>query len=133
MLLKTTIGYDLGGINGASGPSYSAIPALGQTIRPLSGDIQLYRMSEDTIIVGDSASRTQGKDAWSSFLLYTHGILLRKLGKIRVVYVLRVKDTTSQEDKYYWHSNINLVTGVTKAWLDQQFYPGIVCDSTLFF
>ena len=131
MLLKTAVGYDLGSVNGASDPSYCLAPGLGKSIDSVGGDFKVYRMLEDTIIVADAASRVHRKDLWSSFLQNIQGILLQRIGKIRVVYILRVKVVKSNGDALHWHSNINLVTGVSKTWLDGEFSPGIMSESSL--
>ncbi len=52
-----------------------------------------------------------------------YDILLRRLGKKRVVYLVRQSsDDDAQEP--IWHSNANLVTGVSMDWLDESFGPG---------
>ena len=70
MLLKNTVGYNLGGVNGALGPSIGLIPERGHYIDSTSKDLKLYRMSEESIIMTDSAGRTDREDKWSSFLFH---------------------------------------------------------------
>ena len=75
--------------------------------------------------LSDCLAESNPKDKWSRFMAYMHGILLRRLGKKRVVYpIRRASDVGAQEP--YWHSNVNLITGVSMEWLDKAFSPGQV-------
>jgi hypothetical protein len=47
------------------------------------------------------------------------------LGKVRAVYLIRdVKKNNTTDGVLHFHSNANLVTGVTTAWLESAFKPG---------
>ncbi len=84
---------------------------------------KLYRLSEDTMILADCLAESKPKDAWSRFLKHMHGMLLRRLGKKRVVYLVRQPQPCNELEQR-WHSNVNLVTGVSTTWLDEKFNPG---------
>lgn len=84
---------------------------------------KLCRLSEDIMILADCLAESKPKDAWSRLLKHMHGILLRRLGKKRVVYLVR-QSLESNEQEPHWHSNVNLVTGVSVTWLNEAFRPG---------
>ena len=75
------------------------------------------------MILVDCLPESKPKDRWSRFLKHMHGILLRRLGKKRVVYLVKqLKGVNEQEPS--WHFNINLVTGVSADWLKETFSCG---------
>ena len=75
------------------------------------------------MILADCLAESEPKDTWLRIMTYMHGILLRRLGKKRVVYLVRrLLDRNAEEME--WHSNVNLVTGVSMDWLDEEFRPG---------
>lgn len=122
MFFKTSIGYNFGSLQGSMGPATCTVPEIGCYIdEPMHG-WRIYRLSEDVMFIQDCLAEFATHHPTSRcgrFIVYTHGILLRQLGKVRVIYLLKRKevDTTAS----LWHSNINLVTGVTKKWLDGHF------------
>lgn len=125
MLLKTSIGYHNGCLQGPRGPSLCPLPAVGQYIDNGSRGWKIYRVSEDTMLLADSFANARPRDWWSRFLTHAHGVILRRLGKVRVVYLIRdVKGNTTPNGVLHFHSNANLVTGVTTAWLESAFKPG---------
>jgi hypothetical protein len=70
------------------------------------------------MLLSDCPAESCPSGWWARFLLKTHGVLLRQLGKVRVIYLLRTTDTGTVS---VWHSNVNLVTGVSRRWLDEHF------------
>ena len=75
------------------------------------------------MILVDCLAESKPKGRWLRLLKHMHGMLLRRLGKKRVVYLVR-RELESDKSEPRWHSNINLVTGVSVAWLDDAFGPG---------
>ncbi|KAI9810662.1 MAG: hypothetical protein M1827_006121 [Pycnora praestabilis] len=135
MLFKTSIGHHFGCLQGSLGPSTSLLPKIGHFIDEEDCGWRLYRITDATMILADCLSETYPKDmkidspktAWLKFIAHAHGVLLRRLGKVRVVYIVR-DDKSEYPDTMrgtLWHSNINLVTGVTRKWLDKDFTPGL--------
>ena len=75
------------------------------------------------MILADCLAESMPTDLWSRMMTYLHGMLLRRLGKKRVVYLVRRSpDNNARETS--WHSNVNLVTGVSMDWLDTNFRSG---------
>ncbi|MCJ1248903.1 hypothetical protein MMC30_006124 [Trapelia coarctata] len=132
MLYKTAVGRDLGGLSGVLGPSSSTIPAMGQVLETSDKHLKIYRLSEDTTIIADCMAGTPAKNAWASFIRRAHGVFLRRMGKIRVVYVLRVRPVGGDLYMPRWHTNANLVTGVTKSWLAHNFSEELTHESAIF-
>ena len=127
MLFKTAVGYDLGCVRGRLGPSSLPLPATGTVIDGCTKGWKLYRLSDDIMLLADCLAESRPKDSWSRFLMHSHGVLLRRLGKKRVVYLVR-SPVRGIRDQARWHSNINLVTGVSEAWLHEEFKPGFTAD-----
>ena len=114
MLIKTALSYHHGCLQGPLGPANCQLPDVGYYIDEFDHGWKLFRLTEDTMVLADYAAGTNHKVLLQRFLAHAHGVLLRRLGKVRVVYLIR---TSAMEDIEYdslWHSNINLVTGVTK-------------------
>jgi hypothetical protein len=126
MLFKTTVGYNFGCLQGSLGPASCSVPEIGSYIDEPERGWRVYRLSEDIMFLTDHYAETAHPFLWARFIIGTHGLLLRQLGKIRVIYLLRVSDAT-MDAVSVWHSNINLVTGVSIKWLDERFRPA---DST---
>ena len=125
MMFKTAIGYDLGCLTGVLGPSSSEMPAVGHcVIDPAHKGWRLCRLSKDVMLLVDCLVATRPQNIWMRFISHAHGILLRRLGKVRVVYIIRRSPSNNQSDRPVWHSNVNLVTGVTWKWLEEEFRPG---------
>ena len=123
MFCKTSVGYEFGCVTGASGPTGLPLPAIGVVLEDSALAWKLCRFSEDVMILVDCHAESKPTSTWSRITSYMHGILLRRLGKKRVVYLVRQSpDSNGQEPA--WHSNVNLVTGVDTSWLDEAFSPG---------
>lgn len=75
------------------------------------------------MVLADYLAESKPKDTWSRILKHMHGILLRRLGKKRVVYLVRASPEGGAQEPS-WHSNVNLVTGVSETWLKNDFSPG---------
>lgn len=118
MLFKTAVGFHFGCLQGSSGPASCPVPEVGYYIDEPECGWKIYRLSEDVMLLSDCFVASAPKDWWARFILRTHGVLLRQLGKVRVIYFLRTADTGVGS---VWHSNVNLVTGVTRKWLDAHF------------
>ena len=115
MLIKTAVTYHHGCLQGPLGPANCQLPDVGYYIDEFAHGWKLFRLTEDAMVLADYAAGTNPKGLLQRFLAHAHGVLLRRLGKVR---------TSAMEDIEYdslWHSNINLVTGVTKKWLDEEF------------
>jgi hypothetical protein len=81
-------------------------------------------LSEDVAVIADCFGQTPPKDWWARLLVHAHGVLLRRLGKTRVVYLIRRSENATYRGLAEWCSNVNLVTGLTATWLDDNFEPG---------
>ena len=123
MFCKTSVSYEFGCLTGALGPARLPLPAIGVAIEEPARGWKLCRFSEDIMILADCLAESKPKDRWSRILKRMHGILLRRLGKKRVVYLVR-QSADSNEQESRWHSNVNLVTGVSMTWLNGAFSPG---------
>jgi hypothetical protein len=119
MMFKTGVGFHSGCLQGSLGPASCPVPEIGCYIcEPLCG-WKIYRLSEDIMLLSDCLAESSPNGWWAKFILKTHGILLRQLGKVRVIYLLRTGVESGKAS--VWHSNINLVTGVSKKWLEGHF------------
>ena len=123
MFIKTSISHESGCVAGALGPVRLPLPAVGSAIEDSGLGYKLCRFSEDIMIVADCFAESNPEGAWSRFMTCMHGILLRRLGKKRVVYLVKQSSERDAQEPS-WHSNVNLVTGVSMAWLDEKFSPG---------
>ncbi|KAG8166894.1 hypothetical protein KVR01_002583 [Diaporthe batatas] len=121
MLFKTSISYHCGCLKGSLGPATVPLPDLGFYADGPSKDWKIYRVSEDVMILADCLDTSTPKNQWGRFISSAHGVLLRRLGKVRVIYLLRLKTSAETGCISLWHSNINLVTGVSKQWLLDEF------------
>ena len=75
------------------------------------------------MILADCLADSPSEDPWAQTRSKLHGILLRRLGKKRVIYLVRLlKGSNGNEPS--WQSNSNMVTGVDMDWLDESFAPG---------
>lgn len=123
MFCKTAVSFEFGCVAGDSGPAKLPLPAIETAIEEPALGWRLCRLSENVMILVDGLPESEPKDRWSRILKHMHGILLRRLGKKRVVYLIRqLKGINEQEPS--WHSNINLVTGVSANWLKETFSSG---------
>ena len=123
MFLKTSVGHGHGCVTGTLGPVRLPLPAVGLSIENSARGWKLFRFSEDIMILADCLAESRPTDLWSRMMTYMHGMLLRRLGKKRVIYLVKSSsDTSAQESN--WFSNVNLVTGVSMDWLDESFRSG---------
>ncbi|OQO11180.1 hypothetical protein B0A48_05436 [Cryoendolithus antarcticus] len=133
MLVKSTPGYHRGCLRGPAGPAILPLPAIGSHIEKISSGWCVYRPGTDVLVVEDALVREQAKNMWMRFLQYTHGCLLRKLDKVRVVYLLRTSEGNEwhggKQTTRTWRANINLVTGISGKELRRKC-PGTQLDET---
>jgi hypothetical protein len=118
MLFKTAVGFHFGCLQGSLGPASCPVPEIGCYIDESVCGWRIYRLSDDMMLLSDCLAESSPRGWWARFSLKTHGVLLRQLGKVRVIYLLRTTDTGTVS---VWHSNVNLVTGVSRRWLDGHF------------
>jgi hypothetical protein len=131
MLYKTTIGYADGSLCGASGPVAITVPKNSGFFIDEAEERgwRIYRVSPTLIVIEDCVQvmitklreRAPTKERrglvllFTRFIAWTHGVLLRRLGRRRVVWLSRTNGHGSKED--YWRGNANLVTGLKESWL----------------
>jgi hypothetical protein len=131
MLYKTAIGHVNGSICGVSGPSTISVPKVeGCFIDDAEQHgWRIYRVSSSLIVLEDcgqimvtkNIQRRPTKERrglmsrYTKFISWTHGVLLRRLGRRRVVWLMRMNGKDGKDA--YWRGNINLVTGVKESWL----------------
>lgn len=131
MLYKTTIGYADGSLCGASGPVAITVPKNSGFFIDEAEERgwRIYRVSPTLIVIEDCIQvmitklreRAPTKERrglvllFTRFIAWTHGVLLRRLGRRRVVWLSRTNGHGSKED--YWRGNANLVTGLKESWL----------------
>lgn len=122
MLLKTAIGYDTGSVRGRKGYGSVPVPPVNTYVDGHEDGVsewRIYRLEEDILVIEDRFPRTVPKSKWDRLISRFHGIFLARLNKVRVVYLLRVKDEAALgrhgcgASSSCWISNINLVTGVS--------------------
>ncbi|KFY10978.1 hypothetical protein V491_07387 [Pseudogymnoascus sp. VKM F-3775] len=124
MLFKTTVGFHIGCLQGSLGPASCPVPQIGCYIDEPACGLRIYRLSDDIMFLSDCLVQSSASSSWERFILKAHGVLLRQLGKVRVIYLLR----TAGDDigtPSVWHSNVNLVTGVSSRWLDAHFQSAV--------
>jgi hypothetical protein len=134
MLYKTAIGYVEGSICGASGPAIIAIPNnTGFFVdEAAQHGWRVYRVPATHVAIEDcgqtmvterirrapTRERTGMGARYSKLISWTHGVLLRRLGRRRVVWLMNTgKD---ERGAYYWRGNVNLVTGLKETWLNDR-------------
>ncbi|KAI3528333.1 hypothetical protein CSPX01_16298 [Colletotrichum filicis] len=125
MLIKTTVGHDFGSVRGSKGPGSIPVPPIGFFTNDNvgSGDWRVYRLQEDVMLIADNLRATYPKEWWKRLIKKMHGIFLKQLKKVRVVYLLRVGhkfvgDDSCEREVSLWVSNVNLVTGVSSSVLE---------------
>ncbi|KAK6420013.1 hypothetical protein LTR95_016986 [Oleoguttula sp. CCFEE 5521] len=133
MLIKSTPGYHRGCLRGPAGPAILPLPAIGSHIEDVASGWCVYRPGADVLVLEDALVREQAKSMWMRFLQYAHGCLLRKLNKVRVVYLLRTSEGNEwhggKQTTRTWRANINLVTGISGKELRRKC-PGTQLDGT---
>ena len=107
MLCKTAVGFHLGCLQGSYGPASCLLPDVGSYFGEEAYGCKVYRLSEDTMLIADHVVECASTSRWRKFILRTHGILLRQLGRVRVVYLQRTREAATSPDTI-WHANINL-------------------------
>lgn len=127
MLFKTRPGYHLGSVRGAAGPLYVPVPEVGGYIDMTPYGWRVHRLKENVMFIADNLQARPASTPWARFIAHAHGVLLRRLGKVRVVYMLR---EPSDKGVFVWRSNANLVTGVSRRILDKMV-EGEVKESQL--
>jgi hypothetical protein len=119
MLFKTTVGYEHGCVSGAAGCCFFALPDVGHSILVPQGGLRVCRPSHQVVVIADCQNLQQPqKNLWSRFIAHAHGVLLRRLGKVRVVYLICASGEGSGTRPLCFRSNVNLVTGVRQSWLE---------------
>jgi hypothetical protein len=120
MLFKTTVGYEHGCVSGAAGCCFFALPEIGHSILMPQGGLRICRPSHRVVVIADCQNlQPQKKDLWSRLIAHAHGVLLRRLGKVRVVYlVCESGEGSGTQHALRFRSNVNLVTGVRGSWLE---------------
>ncbi|OHE97272.1 hypothetical protein CORC01_07526 [Colletotrichum orchidophilum] len=99
MLIKTTVGHDFGSVRGSKGPGSIPVPPAGFFANDDagSGDWRIYRVRDDIMLIADSLCSTDPKERWKRLIKNMHGIFLKQLKKVRVVYLLKVGGSTGYE------------------------------------
>ncbi|KAF2854158.1 hypothetical protein T440DRAFT_544349 [Plenodomus tracheiphilus IPT5] len=134
MLCKTAIGHADGSVCGVSGPATIPVPNLDGFFVDEAEQYgyRIYRVSPVLLALEDCGQtmvqkrmeRTPTKERkglpalFTNFIAWTHGVLLRRLGRHRVVWMMRVEGKGSKGT--YWRGNVNLVTGLKKAYLENR-------------
>lgn len=124
MLFKTAVGFHIGCLQGSLGPASCPVPEIGCYIDEPTCGWRIYRLSDDIMFLSDCLAQSSASGLWERFILKTHGVLLRQLGKVRVIYLLRTAGADTGTASV-WHSNVNLVTGVSSRWLDAHFQSAV--------
>ncbi|KXH67644.1 hypothetical protein CSAL01_03567 [Colletotrichum salicis] len=121
MLIKTTIGHEFGSVRGSKGPGTIPVPPVGFFANDDvgSGDWRVYRLRADVMLITDNLRATDPKEWWKRLIKRMHEIFLKRLKKVRVVYLLRVGvehvvGDSSEGEVSHLVSNVNLVTGINK-------------------
>lgn len=124
MLFKTTIGHEFGSVRGPKGPGTIPVPPVGCFADDdVTGEWRVYGLADDIMMISDTLRKTEQKGAWNKFISRAHGIFLKQLRKVRVVYLLR-EDNGGDSGfgqggcTSAWISNVNLVTGVSESVLE---------------
>ena len=118
MLFKPTVGFENGCVLGTGGPCRFRLPPTGYSVMDLPNGLRICRPTKDTVILADCGNPQLQKSWWSLFLAHAHGVLLRRIGKIRVVYLVNGHSYGPSESMMRFKSSVNLVTGVFQSWLD---------------
>jgi hypothetical protein len=131
MLFKTSIGHADGSLCGTSGPVAIPVPKNEGFFIDEAEERgwRIYRISPTLLVIEDCVQvmitklreRALTKERrglvplFTRFKAWTHGVLLRRLGRRRVVWLSKTNEYGPKED--YWKGNINLVTGLKESWL----------------
>ncbi|MDI1489124.1 MAG: hypothetical protein OHK93_008402 [Ramalina farinacea] len=123
MFGKSSIAYELGSVMRSGMPARIPMPAVGTAIDGRHLGWKLYRQSERVMILVDCLAESKPKSRWGRFCRHAHGMLLRRIGKRRAVYLIE-KQGPDLDKSSQWHSDRNLVTGVSETWLEESFAFG---------
>jgi hypothetical protein len=134
MLYKTSIGHVDGSFCGTSGPVTIAIPKNEGFFIDKAEERgwRIYRVSPTLLVIEDCVQvmitklreRVPTKERrglvslFTRFKAWTHGVLLRRVGRRRVVWLLKTNEHGPTQ--IYWKGNVNLVTGLKESWLHSQ-------------
>ncbi|EMD87824.1 hypothetical protein COCC4DRAFT_199973 [Bipolaris maydis ATCC 48331] len=134
MLYKTAIGHIEGSVCGASGPATMAIPKYPGFFKDEAAQYgwRVYRVSPTYVFIEDcgqtmvtetmkrapTKERTGMAARYTKFISWSHGVLLRRLGRRRVVWLMQTGQDEHGAD--CWKGNINLVTGLKEKWLNDR-------------
>lgn len=85
------------------------------------------------MILEDRFNESKPEGTRTKFLAEAHGILLRQVGKVRVVYLLKenIQGSGNRALSAVWRSNTNLVTGVSKDWLEGDGFTHLVATQEI--
>ena len=135
MLFKTTVGHDHGSLCGSFGPVTLTVPRSEGYYVDAAEQYGwcIYRVSPDLLAIEDcvqdmvatrmrrasTIERRGVSSIHARVVASSHGVLLRRLGRRRVVWLMRVKDHGTKGP--LWRGNVNLVTGLKKTWLEDGF------------
>ena len=123
MFGKSSIGYEFGSVMRSGMPARIPLPTVGTAIDGRHLGWKLYRHSEQVMILVDCLAESKPKSRWERFCRHAHGMLLRRIGKRRAVYLIEKHGPTVKQSSQ-WHSDRNLVTGVSETWLEESFALG---------
>ncbi|KAG9185288.1 hypothetical protein G6011_07832 [Alternaria panax] len=134
MLYKTSIGHADGSLCGSSGPVAIAVPKnVGFVIDEAEErGWRIYRVSPTLLVIENCVQvmitklreRAPTKErrglvsVFTRFKAWTHGVLLRRLGRRRVVWLSKANKRGLKG--VCWKGNANLVTGLKESWLHSQ-------------
>jgi hypothetical protein len=144
MLYKTAVGHVGGSLCGVSGPVTITVPRTNGFFVDDAEQYgwRIYRVSDNFLALEDcgqimitkkmerrpTKERRGINSLYTTFISWIHGILLRRLGRRRVVWLMR---RSKKEDELgHWRGSINLVTGVKESWLrDRSMFRRVVEQS----
>ena len=142
MFYKTALGHADGSVCGTSGPATITVPknpgSFGDEAEGYGW--RVYRVSSSSLVIEDcgqimveektkrspTKERTGLAARYTKFISWTHGVLLRRLGRKRVVWLVRVDGKGHGVGSGCWRGNFNLVTGLEETWLkDRTRFHGV--------
>ncbi|KAF1953391.1 hypothetical protein CC80DRAFT_477906, partial [Byssothecium circinans] len=145
MFYKTAIGHAYGSLCGISGPTTISIPASEGLFIDEAEQYgwRIYRISPGFLILEDcgqimvtkrierrpTKERKEMLALYNRFISWTHGVLLRRLGRRRVVWLMRIDGKGHVGS--HWRGNINLFTGVKESWLQDRSVFQRVSDGSV--
>lgn len=118
MLFKTTVGHQHGSASGAGGPCTFILPEINYAITDTQRGLRICRLSEQVVILADFQTSLPEDGWWPRLRSHAHGVLLRRIGRVRVVYLILAAEKVQSGLPIRFHSNLNLVSGVPRTYLD---------------